>query len=297
MRAFSRGWQFFLQAIDMARKDPDLLKPSLYGFLVNGLISLVTLIPLAILGFVFGGGQFSQYIFIILGALVYFVEYLVSYIFAGMTAKLVHSYLTEGDGRMEDAWAVVKRDIVDLMALAAASTVIKVIEDFIRQQQRRGGIGGAIAGVLASVLETVWTVATYFVLPAMVIEDLNLGQSLKRATHLISQNLLLVAVSEIGIRAVTGLLSFLVILLGVLVGGGIVFATFQLGTVALIAGAVVAAIILGLLISLVTIFGTYITTAYYTTLFVWATNAEQAVQEGQSIQSVPAPAPLAAVLG
>jgi len=37
-------------------------------------------------------------------------------------------------------------------------------------------------------------------------------------------------------------------------------------------------------------------TAYHTCMYLWARDAEKAVAAGQSAQSVPAPAPVAAVL-
>ncbi|GAB4579052.1 MAG: hypothetical protein Fur0022_17900 [Anaerolineales bacterium] len=58
-------------------------------------------------------------------------------------------------------------------------------------------------------IQTVWTEATYLVLPAMVIEDINLKDGLKRATQIVRNNLLLVGVSTVGVGFATGLIGFL----------------------------------------------------------------------------------------
>ena len=303
MLALRRGWAFFTQALDMARKDPDLLKPSLYALIVNFIITLVVFIPsiavfVLAVGLEFAFGQlFGQIVTATFGAMLMFIQYIVTYVFAGMTAYLVYQYVTEGDGKMSSAWGIVRRDFLDLVTLAAASTVVNLIENFIRSQGRRaGGIVGVIAGILATALEAVWTVATYFVLPAMVIEDLHLGQALKRATQIIKNNVLFVAVSEIGVRAITGVINFIVVMIAIafaalsVVGLG----TF-IGTAGYITGAILAALVFGVLVGVSSIFTSYMTTAYYTMMFIWARENEKADIHTASEQ-LAAPGPIQAAL-
>jgi membrane-anchored glycerophosphoryl diester phosphodiesterase (GDPDase) len=162
----------------------------------------------------------------------------------------------------------------------------------------RNGRRNILGGILANILNTVWTTATYFVLPAMIIEDLNLPNALKRATYLIKNNLLLVAVSYVGVNAITGFVGF------VLVAGAVIFGvavTAGLGSLldmaGVIAGIVLAVAVFVLVVAVVTVFTSYIGTAYHTCLFIWAREAEKAQATGQPAQAVQAPAPLAAVLG
>lgn len=304
MNSLRRGWNFFIQALDMARKDPDLLKPSIIGFFVNILVTIVFFIP-GVLVFLLAGGTGAflgewagQLILAIFGAGFTLLQYMISYLFAGMTCFLVYQYVTQGDGKMGDAWKVVQRDFLDLLALAFISTLVSIVENFIRSQGRRaGGIANVIAGLVASILETVWTVATYFVLPAMVIEDLHLGNALKRATQIIKGNLLLVAVSEIGVRGIISILSTVLVFIaiGVSVGAFVLFGSL-LSTAGFIIGGIIAALVFGLVIAFTTVFGSYITTAYYTMMYIWALEAEQAVAHGQLANSVTAPAAIQAAL-
>lgn len=292
---FRRGWGFFRQSIAMARDDRDLIKPSIYSFFANIAVTIIIFIPMVVLTLVLGWNELGNFILYILGALLLVVQYTVSYIFSGMTAYLVYGYLAEGDGRMDKAWAIVKRDFFDLISLAIASAIVKTIENILRGQ--RGRRGGALAGIMASILRTVWTTATYFVLPAMVIEDLNLKQGLKRATQIIKDNFLLVAISEIGVGAVTGLVSFVVIVLAVVLALAIFIPlSAAAGGAGLVIGAILGGLVFGVAIAFVTVFSTYINTAYHTTMFIWATNMEKAANEGESAEVVPIPVPLAAVL-
>lgn len=294
--SISRGWGFLRQAVSMAAKDRDLIKPSIISFFANAIVGVLFAIPIIGAAILLGGESFvGRGVLFVLGAITLFAQYTVSYIFSGMTVYLIYGYLSEGDGRMDKAWEIVKRDFLDIMSLAAASAVVKIVENALRGRDGRRNVLG---GLLANILNTVWTTATYFVLPAMIIEDLNLPNALKRATYMIKNNLLLVAVSYVGVNFITGFIGFL------LVAGAVIFgvaATAGLGSVldtaGVIAGIVLAVAAFVLVVAVVTVFTSYIGTAYHTCLFIWAREAEKAQAAGQPAQAVQAPAPLAAVLG
>ena len=86
-----------------------------------------------------------------------------------MTVYLIYGYLAEGDGRMDKAWVIVKRDVWDIASLAAASTAVNLLSSALRGRGRN-----AEGGLVAGIIETVWTEASFLILPAMVIEDINL---------------------------------------------------------------------------------------------------------------------------
>lgn len=292
-----RGFGFLSQAAAMAAKDPDLLKPSLYALIVGGVCTAIMAVPMLALTFLMGDQDIGRFLLFVFGAVTLFVQYAVSYIFAGMTVRLVHDYLTQGDGRMDQAWATVRRDVFDILTLAGASVLVKLVEGFLRG--RKGGKRNPIGELLAGVLDTLWTVATYFVLPAMIIEDLNLGQALKRATQIIKDNLLLVAVTEIGVGSVVGLIGFLFFLLAFALGGGafyLIAALAEWSTAGIVAGVGAAVLLAGSVLIVVTVLSSYVTTAYHTCLFLWARQVEQARSRGAADASVRAPAPLAALV-
>jgi hypothetical protein len=297
MNSIRRGFGFLGQAADMAAKDPDLLKPSVYALIVGGVSTVIMAVPMLVLGFLFGDQDIGQFFLFILGACTLFVQYAITYVFAGMTVRLVHDYLTQGDGRMDQAWATVRRDFLDILTLAGASVLVKVVEGFLRG--RKGRKRNPFGEVLAGILNTLWTVATYFVLPAMIIEDLNLGQALKRATQIIKDNLLLVAVTEIGVGTVVGLIGFLLFLLALTLGGGtfyLIAALSQWSAAGIAAGIGAGVLLAGAILIVVTVLSSYVTTAYHTCLFLWARQVEQARVRGAADASVQAPAPLAALV-
>lgn len=293
MDSLRRGWGFLKQSWQMAMADRDLIKPSIYALLAGFIVTLICIIPIGIISFLLHGTQVGEVLIYVMGAILIFIQYMVGYIFSAMTVYLIYGYLAEGDGRMDKAWAVVKRDGWDIASLAAASTLVNLLKSAVRGRGRSGG-----RNLLAGLIETVWTEAAFLILPAMVIEDINLKGGIKRASQIIKDNLLLVGISTVGVKTITGLIGFLLGALGVGLGFGIGFgivSASQGAVVGLISGVTVGILVATPFILFATVLSTYTGTAYHTCLYLWARQVERAQQAGQSGE-VSAPAPLAAVL-
>ncbi len=299
MEAFSRGWSFLQQAWQMAFKDKDLIKPSIYALIVGSIVSVIGAIPIIIVAFFLGdAGRIGQFILAVMGAILVFLNFVVSYVFSGMTVYLIYEYLTQGDGRMSTAWSIVRRDFFDLVTLAAVSTGVNLLKNAARNRRRRG-IAAEIISAAAGLLEVLWTEAAFLILPAMVIEDMSLSNAARRVAQIVKDNLLLVGISTVGVRTVTGLISFLLGATGAVLGFGVGYAIIAVlgsGALGLVLGIGLGVLIFLMFTMVASVIGTYTTTAYHTCLYLWARNVEVAQQAGQPIR-VAAPAPLAAVLG
>ena len=55
--SIQRGFGFLGQAIDLARKDSDLLKPSLYSLLVSAVVAIIGAVPMLALALLAGDSQ------------------------------------------------------------------------------------------------------------------------------------------------------------------------------------------------------------------------------------------------
>ncbi|MCE9646106.1 MAG: hypothetical protein K8S20_08920 [Chloroflexi bacterium] len=297
MQSFSRGWAFLKQAWSMAFKDKDLLKPSIYALIVGMIVSMIGIIPILIAAFVLGDGQFGRIVMGVFGAVLMFAQFVVSYIFSGMTVYLIYGYLTKGDGRMDEAWAIVRRDFFDILTLAAVSTAVGLLRNA-AQRNRNRGIASNMARAATGLIETLWTEAAYLILPAMVIDDLNLKDGVTRVGKIVKENLLLIGISTVGVRWVTGLIGFIFGMIGFVIafaiGGGAAYVSGG-NTAISIVGIAVGALIFFAFVMVASIFSSYTSTAYHTCLYIWARDVETAKAQGSSLQ-VMAPAPLAAAL-
>ena len=297
MESFSRGWNFLKQAWQMAFKDKDLLKPSLYALVVGAVVSVIGIIPIVGVALIMGESEVGNIVLFVMGAILIFVQFIVSYIFSAMTVYLIYQYLTEGDGKMSDAWAIVKRDFFDILTLAAASTVVNLIKNA-ANRNKKGSIGAAVARAGAGLLDTLWTEAALLILPAMVIDDLNLKKGMERIWQITKSNLLLIGISTVGVKWVTGLIGFVLGMIGAaigfVIGGGAAYASSDPIIIAI--GIGVGVMIFFFFVMLASFVTTYTSTAYHTCLYIWAREVEEAKEKGKSFDKIAAPAPLAAVL-
>lgn len=298
MQSFSRGWSFLKQAWGMAFKDKDLLKPSVYALIVGLIVSMIGIIPIILAAIAFGGSDIGNIILGIMGAILMFVQFVVTYVFSAMTIHLIYGYLTKGDGRMSEAWAIVRRDFFDILTLAAVSTIVGVLRN-IANNNRKNNVLGNILRTAMRAVEALWTEAALLVLPAMVIDDLNLKDGLARIVKITKEHLLLIGISFVGVRWVTGLIGFVFGVVGfiiaIAIGGGLAYLSGG-ETVVSIIGIAIGAVIFFTFVMVASVFSSYTNTAYHACLYIWARDVETATAEGRSVQQVTAPAPLAAAL-
>jgi hypothetical protein len=297
MQSFSRGWSFLKEAWRMAIKDRDLIKPSIYSLFAGFFVSIIFLIPIIASAFIFGQETtVGRVIMFVFGAVLVFAQYTVGYIFSSMTIYLIYGFLAEGDGVMSKAWDVVKKRWLNIISLAAASTGVSLLRSAVRGKGNSGG-----RNMVSGLIDTVWTEAAFLILPAMVIEGMNLKDGLKRAGNIVKNNLLLVGLSTVGVKAVNGLLGFLLGAVGIALGFGVGFGLISLtnsstlATFGLISGIGLGVIVAGIFIMAATVITSYTSTAYHTCLYLWARDVEKAQAAGNTAE-VAAPGPLAAVL-
>jgi membrane-anchored glycerophosphoryl diester phosphodiesterase (GDPDase) len=137
------------------------------------------------------------------------------------------------------------------------------------------------------------------ILPAMVIDNLNLKDGMQRVLNITRQNLLLIGISTVGVRWVTGLIGFVLgfggFVIAFAVGGGAAYLADGFNALSII-GIVIGVFIFFTFVVIASVVNSYTSVAYHTCLYIWARDVEKAQAAGQSFQ-IPAPAPLAAVLG
>jgi ABC-type transport system involved in multi-copper enzyme maturation permease subunit len=138
----------------------------------------------------------------------------------------------------------------------------------------------------------------------MMIEGANLTRGVKRATQIAKGNLLLIGVSAVGVRWVTGAISLVLGGIGLVLGLGIGFGLISVSngsTIGLVFGIGLGALFFLAFAMVASVISSYTMTAYNTCLFLWARDVEKAQAQAQAQGTpipvqIPAPAPLAAVL-
>jgi hypothetical protein len=276
----AKGWGFIKEAFSMAKQNRDLLKPSVYSVVVGILywIGWAAVVIAADVDFESDGGK-------ILGAIATFGSFLIFYFFMGMTVNMIDVHIKGGQPSLRDAYVDARQNFIAILALALISTLVELFAKAVRRQGRSEGGGAAIVlSIIASIIESVWTVVSFLLLPAIIIEDASIGQALKRVRDISKGNYMLIGIGEVGVRMVTNLIGLLVwiLLFGVLY--------FSFSVVGGTAGTVLGIGVGGTILCLFIAFASYLRMAYYTCLYVWAAEVKD---KGPNAQ---APLPLARVL-
>jgi len=279
--SISRAFVFLKESLRMAFRDKDLLLPSVFATAANAVMLGIIVLVLWSTGAIHALDESEQgterWWWLAVGAAVILVNYAVTYFFIGMTVNLVDTHLRGRDARLGEAFADARKNFLALFGLAIVSMAVALITGLLRSRRGRD-----LGDVAAGAIDRVWTVATYLIIPAIVLEDISLRQAANRAREIHRRNLLGIAVGEVGIILLTNVLGFIGFVCAALLGYGV----FTLG-----AGAIIPALVIaGFFLSLVSAFTMYVRTAYYTCLYLWAAATEQ---QGELAA---APAPLAASL-
>jgi hypothetical protein len=273
-KSMSQGWSFIKASFAMAGENRKLLAPSVYLILISivyfvGWVgALIAIDP-----------QWSDTTWVVVSAIATFGSFLIFYFFCGVTVNMIDVHLKGGTPSVGDGVKDAGKNFLAIVFLALVSTVIEM---FARAARNNESIVGRI---IAGIVEAIWTVLAFLLLPAIIIEDASFGQAMKRVRALHKGHMMLIGIGEVGVRLVTNLIGFIwwLAIFAVVYFSFTAFST----TTALVISFVVG----GTMFALFAAFSVYVRMAYYTCLYLWAADVEA---KGES---APAPLPLAIALG
>lgn len=260
----------------MAGENRALLKPSIYSVVISILYFIAWVAAVIAIDPVF---EDNEVLWTVIGAVCTFGSFAIFYFFNGMTVNMVDVHLEGGTPSLKEAFKDARQNVVAIMWMAFVSTIVNLLAKAIR-----GDNDNIIGRIIAGIIESVWTVLTYLMLPAIIIEDCSMREALRRVREMHKGNLLLIGVGEVGVRLVTGLIGFFVVLLI----GGVVYVSID--TIGGTVGLILAITVGGTILSLFAAFANYVRMAYYTCLYLWAKDVQAKGQDA------PAPLPLARAL-
>ena len=228
-------------------------------------------------------------------AFVGMMGWLINRFLEGVTTALVYSHLTEGKGSGRFSTAV-QAVFASLPAIIMLGMVTWLARRFSRFLKNKGGAGmmGMSLGFVAGIIEVFWTLAGHLILPSIVIEGSSFWGGLKRADKIAQGNLLTIGIGEVGVEGICKAVTGIMYGVGMLGMGAGAYCSMQLHIPLNPPIITMAALIWVSGVVVMTAMSIYIRAAFYTCLYVWATEAE-AVEEAER-SHIKAPAPLAAAL-
>lgn len=272
--SLSKGWRFMKAAFQMAAENRKLLAPSVYlvlstiVYFVAWVAALIAIDP-----------RWSDGMWTLIGVIATFGSFLIFYFFCGITVNMIDVHLKGGTPSVAEGARDARKNFGAIVFLTLVSTIVDL---FARAARNNDSIIGKIIG---GIIEAVWTMLSFLLLPAIIIEDASFGTAMRRVRALHKGNLLLIGIGEVGVRLVT----FLIGLVWWAAMFGVVWLSFSAfsKTPALVISFVVG----GTMFALFAAFNVYLRMAYYTCLYLWAADVEKQGEQA------PAPLPLARALG
>ncbi len=207
----SNSWELVKASASVLRSDKELILFPLVSFIASVIITITFAVPMALAGLfdnATSGGQVGP-AGIVIGFLFYFVMYSVV-IFTNTAlvgAALIR--LRGGDPTLRDGYDIAMSHLPQIFGYAAISATVGVI---LRAISERGGIVGRI---VASLIGFGWNLATFLVVPILVVENIGPVEAIKRSASLLKRTWGEQIVGNVSIGLIFGLLGIAVMLVTV----------------------------------------------------------------------------------
>lgn len=236
-RSFSKSWQLVKASWAVLSADRELLLFPVLSGIVMVFLTIVMIVPAA--GLAIAGSLGGENVSTVVNGVVIFVFYLVSYtVSIYFNTALVGAALIRldgGDPTVRDGFRIANERLGKIVGYAAINATVGMILRAI--QERSGLLGQIVVGIVGFV----WNVATFLVIPVLVVKDVGPIDAVKESAGLLRKTWGEQITGNFSVGAIFGLIFFALIFLG----GGLVMAlavttesaVIAIGGIALLIGA------------------------------------------------------------
>lgn len=254
MGRLGRSIRLMKESYHVLMKDKELMILPVLSGLVVILVTASFVVPMFLLGD--NLDEENTVLWTVLGLAFYIVTYTVGIFFQAAIVAGANERLSGGDPTLGSALGAAARHIGSIVAWGVVAGTVGMILRSI--QERSEVLGRIVAGLVGAA----WSLATFFIVPVLVLEGVSMGSAFKRSWELFKQTW----GEQIGGRIGLGL-------------AGLVLALPLLGVCALLwwAGLQTVAIVVGILgIALLSVFFAALQAVFVTVLYRYATTGHTA---------------------
>jgi hypothetical protein len=216
--------------------DKELLIFPIISLVAVSLVTLTFLVP-SFFWFVSDGAAnqvaWSNPLFLVFLLAFYLAQYTVVFFCNTALVGAAMIRLDGGDPSVSDGFRVASERIGKIVAYAFISATVGM---FFRWLSEKGLLGRIVAGLIG----VTWNIATYLVVPVLVVEEVGPIEAIKRSAALLRQSWGEQIAGHVGINAVFGFITLGTMLAAIPVMIGVI----ALKSVVLIVGAVLALIVI-----------------------------------------------------
>jgi Family of unknown function (DUF6159) len=249
MSSFSRSWNLIKAAWSVLSADKELIAFPVISAIGAILVTIAFAAPEFLL-YSAGGNE-------MLGYALLFLFYLIQYtviIFANSAlvgAAMIR--LRGGDPTLGDGFRLAFSRFGTILGYALISATVGIILHALSKH-------GTLANIVRSLVGMAWNLATYLVVPVLVVENVGPIEAIKRSANLLRRTWGEQIIGGAGM----GLVFFILVLLTTVLGGAGVFLGVSLNSMALIIASVIVAVLAYLMLALLssTLGGIYSAAVY-----------------------------------
>ena len=236
--SIGRSFELAKASFRVLRADKELLVFPLVSFIALVIVTASFAIPFVLMDGVSDAtnGQVNVASYV-LAFVFYVVTYTVMFFFNTALVGAAMIRLDGGDPTLGDGFRIALSRLPQIIGYALIAATVGMILRWI--SDRAGLLGRIISGVIGFA----WSLATFLVVPVLVVEKVGPIEAIKRSGSLLRRTWGEQIIGNVGIGLVFGLLLFLVILLGVLL---IIFLA-QVSVALAIAGVVGLILVVGVI--------------------------------------------------
>ena len=252
--SIGRSWELAKGSFRVLRSDKELLIFPFLSFIALVIVTLSFAYPFILVGGISsaenGETNIASYV---IAFIFYVVSYTVTFFFQTALVGAAMIRLDGGDPTIGDGLRIALSRLPKIIVYAVIAATVGMI---LRWISERAGIGGQILG---GVLGFAWSVATFLVVPVLVVENVGPFEAIKRSTGYLKRTWGEQLVGNVGIGLVFGLLIMLVIF----AGGALLYFLFQASIALAIGGLVALVLLVGVLALIGSALGGIFTASVY----------------------------------
>lgn len=210
--SFSRSWELVKASWTVLRSDKELIVYPIVSFVGSIIVMITFAIPTIAAGIFDSISRDGAEGIGVLGLIVGFLFYLVMYtvvIFSNTAlvgAAMIR--LEGGNPTLNDGFRIASQRLPKILGYAAISATVGMV---LRAISERSGLIGQI---VTSIIGFVWGVATFLVVPVLVMEDIGPWEAVKRSAGLLKKTWGEQLAANFSMGLIFGLLSVAIVIIG-----------------------------------------------------------------------------------
>jgi hypothetical protein len=277
-QSLSNSWELAKASWSVLSADKELLIFPLISMIGVVIVLITFAIPFSVLLGVFSGmtneqasSDASSVLLFVFGFLFYVVMYFVIFFCNTALVGAALIRLRGGDPTLGDGFRIASERLGKIFGFAVVSATVGMILQIISER------GGWIGEIVVSIIGFIWTVATYLVVPILVLENVGPIDAVKRSVELLKRTWGENLVANLTIGALFGWIIFAVFI----VFGGLIAWAASIENMVLAVSFGVALVLVWAIISLIS---SALTGIYQAALYLYATDGQTAAFDASVLQ-------------